>query len=228
MGGAPLSLVIFDCDGVLIDSETICAAAHAEALQRLGIPLGYDDLIRRFTGVPDRAMYAVIEREFCCALPADYDEKVSRAIRARFATDLRALPGVHEAVAAIDLPVCVASSAAHDKLKFALSVVGLYDRFAPNIFSADEVASGKPAPDLFLHAARRMDADPGHCLVIEDSIAGVTAAVAAGMRVVGFCGAAHCDVAHAAALAATGAAAVFADLAQLPAIVDSVRRGLGG
>jgi HAD superfamily hydrolase (TIGR01509 family) len=219
------ALVIFDCDGVLIDSEAICARVQADALSRLGYPITYDDMIRRFTGVPDREMYVTIEREFGRPLPPDYDDLASREITKRFTQDLRAIPGVHVALAAIELPICVASSATADKLQLGLSAVGLYDRFAPNVFSADEVDHGKPAPDLFLHAARRMQVAPHRCLVVEDSVAGVTAAVAAGMRVAGFYGAIHCGPEHPDVLAAAGADTVFGNMADLPTVV--ARAGWG-
>jgi HAD superfamily hydrolase (TIGR01509 family) len=220
MDGTSFALVIFDCDGVLIDSEAICARVQADCLSRLGYPITYDEMIRRFTGVADREMYTTIEREFGRPLPPDYDDLASREITKRFTQELRAIPGVHAALATIELPVCVASSATADKLRLGLSAVGLYERFAPNVFSVDEVDRGKPAPDLFLHAARRMRVAPERCLVIEDSVAGVTAAVAAGMRVAGFHGAIHCGAGHPGALAAAGAGRVFGEMAELRAIVS--------
>jgi HAD superfamily hydrolase (TIGR01509 family) len=122
---------------------------------------------------------------------------------------------VTDVLDALTCKTCVASSGRPDRLRHALSLVGLYDRFSPNIFSAVEVAHGKPAPDLFLHAAERMGVPPGRCVVIEDSLPGVTAAVAAGMTVIGFVGASHCRPGDAARLATRGAAAVIDDMARL-------------
>jgi HAD superfamily hydrolase (TIGR01509 family) len=110
---------------------------------------------------------------------------------------------------------CVASSSSPERLKHALSLVGLYDRFQPNIFSATEVRRGKPAPDLFLYAAERMGVAPERCIVIEDSMPGVAAAVAAGMTVIGFVGASHCRPGDAARLTAQGTIVVIDDMAQL-------------
>ncbi|WP_298951087.1 HAD family hydrolase [uncultured Methylobacterium sp.] len=214
-------LVIFDCDGVLIDSEVLAAQVHAEALARLGCRIGAADLLRRFTGVPDREMIPVIERDWGRSLPPDYEEGVKATIAARYATDLRPIPHVRAVLDRIDRPVCVASSSSSEKLRLGLGLTGLHDRFAPHIFSASQVRRGKPAPDLFLFAAERMGGvAPARCLVIEDSVAGVTAARAAGMPVVGFTGAGHCGPDHAATLRAAGADRVVDDLRRLPALID--------
>ncbi|KAA2237328.1 HAD family hydrolase [Salinarimonas soli] len=214
-----VDLVIFDCDGVLIDSESLAARVHAEALGALGYPTSAAELIRRFTGVPDREMYAVIESEWGRSLPADYDERARAALSALYARDLRPIPGVGAALDGIRHPVCVASSSAPDKLRTVLRLTGLHDRFAPNIFSASQVSRGKPAPDLFLFAAERMGVAPARCLVIEDSVAGVAAAVAAGMPVLGFTGASHCGPGHGERLTQAGAGAVFDDMRRLAPLV---------
>lgn len=219
-----IGLVIFDCDGVLVDSEPIAARIHAEALAGLGHAIGAEEIIRRFTGVPDRDMYAELEAEIG-ALPADYDEDVKTAIARSYARDLQAIAGVHDAVAALDLPVCVASSSVPEKLRLGLDLVGLYERFAPNVFSATQVRRGKPAPDLFLFAAARMGVAPERCIVIEDSVAGVRAAVAAGMAVLGFCGGSHCGPGHAEMLLREGADRTFDDMRQLPAILAPYEAG---
>jgi HAD superfamily hydrolase (TIGR01509 family) len=219
-----LDLVIFDCDGVLIDSEVIAARIHAEALGRLGYALGAEEIMRRFTGIPDKDMYAVLEREIGRALPGDYDAQTKAAIGRSYAQDLRAIPHVREAVAAVGVPVCVASSSVPEKLRLGLELAGLYDLFAPNIFSATQVRRGKPWPDLFLFAAERMGAAPARCVVVEDSVAGVKAAVAAGMTALGFGGASHCGTGHAALLQAEGAALVFDDMRRLPAILSRYPR----
>jgi HAD superfamily hydrolase (TIGR01509 family) len=214
----PIELVIFDCDGVLIDSEPIAARIHAQALAGLGFAVGPEEIIRRFTGVPDRDMYAALEHDFGCALPPDYDETRKAEIARAYVGELRAIAGVHEVLAAIRVPVCVASSSAPEKLRLGLETVGLHDLFTPNVFSASEVRRGKPAPDLFLLAAARMGAAPEHCLVIEDSEAGVRAAVAAGMTVMGFTGGGHCGPDHGDLLLRSGAAGVFGDMRDLQAL----------
>jgi len=147
-------LVIFDCDGVLIDSEPIVNRVHAEALSRLGYPLTADECTRRFAGMPDRAMYDIIEAERGTALPSDYDQKTKARIAAAYRSELCAIPGVEQALRGLaGRRMCVASSSLPDKMRLGLELVGLYDRFAPHLFSASMVARGKPAPDLFLYAA---------------------------------------------------------------------------
>jgi HAD superfamily hydrolase (TIGR01509 family) len=213
------ALVIFDCDGVLIDSETITCRVQAERLAAHGFAVTTEDVIRRFTGMRDREMYAILEREHGSALPDDYDAATKELIAEAYRRELRALLGVAAALDAIALPVCVASSSNPKKLRFGLELTGLYLRFAPHLFSAAEVGRGKPAPDLFLFAAARMGKLPGDCLVIEDSVAGVQAARAAGMAVYGFCGGGHCRDGHGDRLREQGAALVFERMEALPSLV---------
>ena len=217
-------LVIFDCDGVLIDSETIAARVHAEALEALGYAYTTDDM-RRFVGVSGRDMCRIIEEESARPLPEDYGVSTRETLWAAYHGELAAVPHVAEAVDALGLPVCVASSSSPESLRLSLGLVHLYERFAPHIFSATQVARGKPAPDLFLFAARQMGVPPSRCLVVEDSAAGVTGARAAGMTVLGFTGASHCGPGHGTALAQAGAAAVFDDMRRLPGLVGQHRRG---
>jgi HAD superfamily hydrolase (TIGR01509 family) len=217
-------LVIFDCDGVLIDSEVITCRVQAERLTAHGFGITTDDVIRRFTGMRDREMYAILEREHGRALPDDYDVRTKEAIAEVYRRELRALPGVAAAIDAIALSKCVASSSNPVKLRFGLELTGLYPRFAPHLFSAAQVGRGKPAPDLFLFAAAEMGRAPGECLVVEDSIAGVQAARAAGMAVFGFCGGSHCRDGHADLLRATGAALVFAHMEALPSLIAEWER----
>lgn len=223
-------LVIFDCDGVLIDSETLAAQVHADALAELGYSTTAAEMIRRFTGVPDREMYQIIEGEWGQSLPGDYDKRTSAALWHRYATDLRPIAHVGEVLAEISRPKCVASSSTPEKLRLSLTLTGLYDRFAPDIFSATQVRRGRPAPDLFLFAAEQMGVAPTRCLVIEDSVAGVKAAVAAGMRVMGFTGGSHCGPDHAPALLDEGAEITFDNLRRLLALVaerETTRAGAG-
>ena len=133
--------------------------------------------------------------------------------------DLKAIAGVADAIAAIDLPKCVASSGVPEKIRHGLECAGLYELLSPHIFSAVQVARGKPAPDLFLYAAKEMGAAPERCLVIEDSVPGVTGAVAAGMTVLGFHGGSHCLPGHGEKLRDAGAALLFDDMRQLPDLI---------
>lgn len=216
-------LIIFDCDGVLVDSEVISCRAHAETLTRHGYPITAEDVLKRFLGVSDREAREIIERELGRKLPDDFEQEVKRATLHHYAGDLRAISDVGEAIAAIDLPKCVASSGTPEKIRHGLTCAGLYMRFAPHIFSATHVSRGKPAPDLFLFAADRMNAQPARCLAIEDSVPGVTGAVAAGMTVLGFFGGSHCRDGHDGILRAAGAADTFGDMRQLPGLIAQKR-----
>jgi HAD superfamily hydrolase (TIGR01509 family) len=213
-------LVIFDCDGVLVDSEVISCRAHAHTLTRHGYPITPEEVLARFLGVSDREARLTIESEMGRNLPDDFEAQVKAATLKFYAGDLQAIAHVGAAISAIDLPKCVASSGTPEKIQRGLTCAGLYDQLAPHIFSATQVKRGKPAPDLFLFAAERMKAAPARCVVIEDSVPGVTGARAAGMTVLGFYGGSHCTPAHAAKLRAAGAAVTFDDMRELPALID--------
>jgi len=215
-------LIIFDCDGVLVDSEVISCRAHAETLTRHGYPITADEVLNRFLGVSDREARLMIENEISRKLPNDFESQVKQATLQFYADDLRAISYVGEAIVAIGLPKCVASSGTPEKIRHGLTCAGLYDILAPHIFSAGQVKRGKPAPDLFLFAAEQMRAAPAQCLVIEDSIPGVTGAVAAGMTVLGFHGGSHCPPGHGDTLRAAGAIMTFEDMRQLPDLIGQV------
>jgi HAD superfamily hydrolase (TIGR01509 family) len=215
----PFDLVIFDCDGVLVDSEAISCRAHAEVLSRHGYPITTEQVFQRFLGRSARQANLEIEAELGRSLPADFHSQLRDELFRSFEADLEAVPHIHAALDQIGQPVCVASSGSHQRMRISLGHVGLYQRFAPNIFSASEVRNGKPAPDLFLLAAERMKASPDRCLVIEDSVAGIAGARAAGMAVLGFHGGSHCKPGYAGTLRAAGAAATFDDMRQLPGLI---------
>ncbi len=214
-----IDLVIFDCDGVLVDSEVISCRVHAEVLTRHGYPISAEDVRRRFLGRTARDAALEVERELGRPLADAYDSERRTALLAALAETVEAIPHLDAALDAIEARICVASSAAHEKIFTTLSRTGFYDRFAPNIFSGTQVSHGKPAPDLFLFAASRMAAHPGRCLVIEDSIPGITGARAAGMTVFGFHGGSHCRPEDGKALRAAGAIVTFDDMRQLPALI---------
>ena len=215
-------LVIFDCDGVLVDSEVISCRAHSQMLTRHGYPITADQVLDRFLGVSDREARLIVEAELGRSLPDDFEMQVKQVTLQSYADDLRAIPHVGAAVAAITLPKCVASSGTPEKIRRGLTCAGLYDQLAPHIFSATQVKRGKPAPDLFLFAAERMQTPPERCVVIEDSIPGITGALAAGMTVLGFHGGSHCRPGYGDTLRAAGATATFDDMRQLP---DLIGRG---
>jgi HAD superfamily hydrolase (TIGR01509 family) len=217
-----VDLIIFDCDGVLVDSEVISCRAHAETLTRHGYPITAEQVLERFLGRSMRQATLEVEAELRRRLPDDFHTQVYAEIFRLFAASLEATPHIDEALAAIALPVCVASSGPPEKISASLNRVGLYDRFAPHIFSAVQVRNGKPAPDLFLFAAEQMQASPERCLVIEDSVAGITGALAAGMTVLGFHGGSHCRPGYADTLHAAGAIKTFDDMRQLPDLIGQV------
>jgi HAD superfamily hydrolase (TIGR01509 family) len=157
-------------------------------LAELGWPLTADEIVERFMGRTDAYMQAEIEANLGRPLPADWHETSTARYLAAYERDLTPVEGIEEAVDAIPVPTCVASSGTHDKIAYTLGRTGLLSRFQGRIFSASEVAEGKPAPDLFLHAAKQMGAEPGACVVVEDTRAGVQGARAAGMRVLGYTG----------------------------------------
>jgi HAD superfamily hydrolase (TIGR01509 family) len=217
-----IELVIFDCDGVLVDSEVISCRAHAATLTRHGYPITADQVLNRFLGVSDREARMIVEAELGRGLPDDFEAQVKQATLQHYADDLRPVPYVGEAVAAINLPKCVASSGTPEKIRHGLTCAGLYDILSPHIFSASQVKRGKPAPDLFLFAAEQMKVSPARCVVIEDSLPGVTGARAAGMTVLGFYGGSHCRPGYADTLRAAGAAVTFDDMRQLPEMIEQI------
>jgi HAD superfamily hydrolase (TIGR01509 family) len=180
-------LVIFDCDGVLVDSERIAARIDVEMLAELGWPLSEAEVVERFMGRTQADVMRMIEAQIP-GLEPGWDDRFERRYRAALDAELTPVDGVVEALDAIETPTCVASSGSHEKMRFTLGATGLYARFEGRIFSAADVDRGKPAPDLFLHAARSLGADPAACAVVEDSVYGVQAGRAAGMRVLAYAG----------------------------------------
>ncbi|HVL31315.1 MAG TPA: HAD family hydrolase [Solirubrobacteraceae bacterium] len=205
--------VIFDCDGVLVDTEAIANRVLADLLTEAGLPTTFEDSMRDLRG---RSMASIVEiatTRLGSPLPADLPERYYAEVKDVFRRELQPVPGVVAALDRIDLPSCVASSGPHHKMAVTLRSAGLWERFEGRIFSASEVPRGKPAPDLFLHAAQRMSFEPATTAVVEDSVFGVEAARAAGMRALAF--ARHTD---AGVLAAAGGEP-FHDMADLPGLL---------
>jgi HAD superfamily hydrolase (TIGR01509 family) len=220
----PVDLVIFDCDGVLVDTERLSVGVDVSVLAALGVTMTSDEVIDRFVGRTETFWREEVQRltghEVTAAQFAAFDPWYRDA----FAAELTAIEGIAEVLDALDaagVPTCVASSGTHERMDFTLGHTGLYPRFAGRIFSATEVAEGKPSPLLFLHAAEQMGTPPERCLVVEDSRYGVQAAVAAGMRVVGFSG----SVTPAELLYAAGADAVVADMRDVAGIALGADQG---
>ena len=185
----------------------------------MGFPVTQEDLASRFAGVSDREMYSRLERQYGKAIPGDLRRRVAEETMDALASDLQPIPGVLDAIKAISLPKCVASGSDSRRVHVSLSRTRLLEHFSPHIFTSEEVDRGKPAPDLFLYAARRLQSSPARCLVIEDSVAGVQAGLAAGMCVLGFVGGSHCAANRAETLRSAGAARVFDSMRHLPTLV---------
>lgn len=221
-------LLIFDCDGVIVDSMVLHAEVEASVYRQVGITIPPVELKRRFAGVPLNEEFRILEKETGLTIPPGAEEEMERRKIPVFEEKLKVVPGIREALDALrDVPCCVASSARREGLAHVLNVVGLYDRFAPHVFSTDMVVHGKPAPDLFLYAALKVGVLPSDCVVIEDGAAGVQAGIAAGMRVFGFTGGCHCEPGDNGLLKAAGAELVFSDMRELPEFVCHARRGHG-
>lgn len=214
--------LIFDCDGVLIDSEIVVCRLAAEELTKLGYAISTEQVIERFAGRPEHEMMAELERDWGRPVPGEYRENVNARTVEAYATELKIMPGMEEALDGIALPICVASSSFPAKLRLGLETVGLYKRFAPNVISGTAVARGKPEPDVFIFAAGWMKVSPLRCAVVEDSVPGTRAATRAGMRVLGFTGGAHCGPDHARQLAEAGAALTFSDMRELPGLLGRI------
>lgn len=205
-------LVIFDCDGVLVDSDRISLRIQAERISALGLEMSYEDCVRDFLGLGMPATLRILAERLERPVPEGWEVELDAAVRKGFRRELTPVAGIVEALQEIELPTCVASSGSHEKMRLTLGLTGLWDRFAGRIFSADEVERGKPDPDLFLHAASCMSIPPERCIVVEDSPFGIAAAKAAGMAALGFAAATP-------AARLKGADAVFTAMEDLPGLL---------
>lgn len=179
-------LIIFDCDGVLVDTEPISNQVLCEMLNDIGLPFTYEETVETFIGRSDAATKAIIEERLGKPLRGNFLEEYDQRIYEMFRRDLEPIPGIVDVLDTLAVPTCVASSASHTRMHTTLGKTGLLPRFDGRMFSATEVEHGKPAPDLFLYAAGKMGARPENCAVIEDTIVGVEAGVSAGMAVFGY------------------------------------------
>jgi HAD superfamily hydrolase (TIGR01509 family) len=214
-----MTLLIFDCDGVLVDSEVLAHDTLREMMAALGRPTTMDEAMREFAGGSLADTLATAERLLGRPVPADVGEHFGQRLLDRFRNELKPIPGVRDAILALPYRRCVASSSSPERLRLSLEVTGLAPLFGEHVFSAVQVARGKPAPDLYLLAAGTMGEPPGRCIVIEDTTRGVAAGRAAGARVIGFSGAAHATPALAGDLARAGADLVIGAMHELPAVV---------
>ena len=216
--------IIFDCDGVLVDSEVIHIAAELELLAHLGLVYERKTYLTRFVGLSNADFYAELKSDYARLtgdqFPSNFGSQLDQIVWPRIEGELEAIDGAADLVDAFGGKVAVGSSSPYHKLMKKLEITGLQSLFAPHIYSADQVKAGKPAPDLFLHSAAQLDVDPGRCLVIEDSVHGVLAAIAAGMTPIGFVGGGHCDVGLEQRLLANGAEVVVTHHNQILALLS--------
>ncbi len=219
-----MKLVIFDCDGVLINSEEIYVDSEIEFLSKAGFQIEKAVHMEAFMGLAYDdwriKLGAAVQERNGRPLPENFFESLESFVRQRFESELKPMSGVRGAVADLELLCCVASSSRLPNLQWKLEHTGLADLFSPDIFSADMVERGKPAPDLFLHAAATLAIEPRHCIVVEDSANGVLAGQAAGMKVIGFTGGDHCLADQEAILMNAGAQVVIDDFAQLGSTIS--------
>lgn len=213
----PPELVIFDCDGVLVDSEPISIGVLIDIIRKGGATVTEEAAYLRFLGRSMASIGEILDRDFDFAMTEVHLETMRSEIRRRFEMELKPVPGIADLLRGLKMRRCVASSSGIERIRMSLTVTGLLELLEPHLYSASMVRHGKPAPDLFLYAANQMGVAPVDCVVIEDSPAGVEAAKRAGMRVFAFAGGGHAGKAalHR-VLAALEPDAVFDDMAHLP------------
>ena len=218
-------LYVFDCDGVLIDSEIIASSVDSELLATVGYEITPQEVSHRFAGLTARAIGEIVEAETGRKLPDDFFERTKAEIERRLARDLKAVPGIHEMLDRLNgRALCVCSNSSMERLKISLEKTRLWDRFAPHIYSAGEVGDlqPKPAPNVYRYAMAEFGVDPRETVVLEDSTFGVIAAKAAGARVIGFTGGAHTWITHADVLTDAGAETVIHRLSDFPATAEAL------
>ena len=218
-------LVIFDCDGVLVDSEPISLRLLLDTLARAGLELDPEEAHRRFLGRSLATTREILAEEYGLTLSDAALGEMRHRLYAAFRAELSPIPHVADTLDALPSAVCVASSSQPERIRLSLTVTGLWPKFSGHVFSATMVPRGKPAPDLFLYAADRMGYPPGACLVVEDSPAGIAAAQAARMRVVAFTGGSHATTdRHRAEIAALAPDAVIDDIRALVSLCGAEPR----
>ncbi|MCL6706217.1 HAD family phosphatase [Pseudomonas sp. R2.Fl] len=222
-------LTLFDCDGVLVDSEIIAAKVESKLLTEAGYPISVEEMGERFAGMTWKNILLTIEKEIDIPLSASLLDKSEKLLDQRLAREVKIIEGVTYALSRIPGPRCICSNSSISRLEIMLNKVGLWQAFAPNIFSAKDLGADrvKPKPDIFLHGAAQLGVKPDRCVVVEDSVHGVHAARAAGMRVIGFTGASHTYPSHADRLTDAGAETVISRMADLPAVIAALGQWQG-
>ncbi|QLF69684.1 HAD family phosphatase [Peteryoungia desertarenae] len=222
-------LTIFDCDGVLVDSEIIAAKVESKLLTDAGYPISIEEMGERFAGMTWKNILLTIEKEIDIPLSASLIDKSEQLLDQKLAREVKAIEAVPFALARLKGPRCICSNSSAHRLDMMLTKVGLKESFAPHIYSAKDLGPDrvKPKPDIFLHAAQQFGVDPSKCVVVEDSVHGVHAARTAGMRVIGFTGASHTYPSHADQLTDAGAETVIARMNDLPAVIAAMESWAG-
>lgn len=218
-------LIIFDCDGVLVDSEPISIGVLLEYVAGMGVAISEETAYDKFLGKSMATITGLLRTEFGLGITDDDLDQIRAAVYARFERELQPIPGIRDAILTLGGAHCVASSSQPERIRLSLRVTGLLELFEPHIYSSTMVTKGKPAPDLFLHAAKEMGVVPSGCVVIEDSAAGVEAAKRAGMQVLAFAGGSHAATPGLrAAIAELQPDAVFHDMSLLPDLLAGRRK----
>ncbi|WP_173931069.1 HAD family hydrolase [Chelativorans sp. Marseille-P2723] len=217
-------LIIFDCDGVLVDSEIVAARVEAEMLRKAGYEITPEELAERYAGLTFRDILMRIETEAQMLFQASLIDQAEARVDARLKAEVKPIEGAARAVASIDMEKCVCSNSGSERIAAMLAKTGLAQFFEGRIFSSRDTPSKrpKPAPDVFLHASKTMGAEPKRTIVIEDSVHGIAGARAAGMRVIGFTGASHTHPGHASMLMEAGAETTIHRMADLNAVISAL------
>ena len=218
-------LIIFDCDGVLVDSEVLALQVNAEVYCEQGFEITIEEFSERFSGMTGEEIMRDVSDELDTGLPQSLSDDIEARIDDKLGSELNAITGVHRMLDMLDNPRCICSNSSIERLGISLKRTDLLDRFRPYIYSATEVGSKEPKPssNVFIHAANALDSDPAQTIVLEDSTHGVAGAVAAGMRVVGFTGASHTYPTHAEKLMEAGAETTINMLSDFPAVVEAFK-----
>ncbi|MGV1801897.1 HAD family hydrolase [Agrobacterium vitis] len=221
---AGFDLILFDCDGVLVDSEIIAAKVESKLLTEAGYPISVEEMGERFSGMTWKNILMTIEKEVDIPLSASLIDKSEALLDQRLAREVKLVEGVTYALSRLQGPRCICSNSSSQRLDMMLTKVGLKEFFAPHVYSAKDLGADrvKPKPDIYLHGAAQFNVKPQNCVVVEDSVHGIHAARAAGMRVIGFTGASHTYPSHADRLTEAGAETVIARMMDLPAVIAAM------
>ncbi|MGF0536983.1 HAD family hydrolase [Agrobacterium sp. ES01] len=217
-------LTIFDCDGVLVDSEIIAAKVESGLLNDAGYPISVEEMGERFAGMTWKNILLTIEKEIDIPLSASLLDKSEKLLDQRLAREVKIIEGVLYALSRLEGPRCICSNSGSSRLDMMLTKVGLKAAFGDHVYSAKDLGADrvKPKPDIFLHGAEKFNVSPSKVVVVEDSVHGIHAARAAGMRVIGFTGASHTYPSHADKLTDAGAETVISRMKDLPAVIAAM------